>query len=108
MAKKRGLVGRILRKAYVNMLHNGIDPELEYSQELTTDELVQLAAYNLHLDRMKNDPVYRQQMMNQQMVDQIAQNQQALMHHIIDQGMTWLLPRIERDFADIIRDLKDE
>ena len=98
-AKKRGLIGRILRKAYINMLHNGIDPEKvreEYSKFL-----------NHHI-KMDTDPVYRQEYLTQHMIDQIAENQANLTHRVIDQGMTWLLPRLERDFEEIIRELKDK
>lgn len=100
--RKRGLLGRLLRKAYLNYMY-GPKHSRDYAGMLANGDLeledsIEFASKIAYL----NSPEYRQQ----QMLDQMASNNEALAERIISQGMTWLYPRFEDKLEDILKELK--
>ena len=91
--KKRGFLSKLFCKKK--------NPEKRVNG-LTLDQVIDIAC---HETKLKHDPIYRQQYLNQQMVDNMAMNNAELTRHTISEAMTWLVPRLERQIEDMTEKL---
>lgn len=90
-----GFFRRILKRMYENYMYGG---PVKSKEVLTVDEVVEIAARQTYL----NSDEYKRQ----QMVDQIARNQEELERRKISQAMTWLYPRFEDKLDELLNELK--